>query len=304
MGQLLRKALMFRDGLRLYDPVCGVASLVLTALDRNSGRFDGLVLREASMLQADMARLSMFVNGISRYDLRNEDFLRDGWTPEVRYDVIVSMPAWGLRRRIDAPLRNGLPLRYPEFDEVPYDYACILRGLESVTDDGVMVMAMPTNVLQQPGIGEAVRREIIMHNDIRAVIGMPVNMLYSTSVAFALMVFQHSERRKEVLMINAKDLYEGHGRLNRMGFHDRQRIVHAFSGNRTIEGLSRVVSHEEIARNGFNLLPGHYVSDPTAEQRIIAEKIKEINELTAQMRAITREHNEYLRQLGLPEIEV
>ena len=142
-----------------------------------------------------------------------------------------------------------------------------------------------------------------MHNDIRAVIGMPVNMLYSTSVAFALMVFQHSERRKEVLMINAKELYEGHGRLNRMGFHDRQRIVHAFSGNRTIEGLSRVVSHEEIARNEFNLLPGHYVSDPTAEQRIVAEKIKEINELTAQMRAITREHNEYLRQLGLPERE-
>ena len=241
VGQLLRKALMFRDGLRLYDPACGVASLA---------------------------------------------------------------PAWGLRRRIDAPLRNGLPLRYPEFDEVPYDYACILRGLESVTDDGVMVMAMPMSVLQQPGIGEAVRREIIMHNDIRAVIGMPVNMLYSTSVAFALMVFQHSERRKEVLMINAKDLYEGHGRLNRMGFHDRQRIVHAFSGNRTIEGLSRVVSHEEIARNGFNLLPGHYVSDPTAEQRIVAEKIKEINDLTAQMRAITCEHNEYLRQLGLPEIEV
>ena len=46
-----------------------------------------------------------------------------------------------------------------------------------------------------------------------------------------------------------------------------------------------------------------YVSDPTAEQRNISEKIKEINELTAQMRAITREHNEYLRHLGLPELE-
>lgn len=105
-------------------------------------------------------------------------------------------------------------------------------------------------------------------------------------------------------MINAKELYEGHGRLNRMRHHDQLRIVHAFSGNRTIEGLSRVVSHEEIARNDFNLLPSHYVSDPTAEQRSIAEKINEINELTAQMRALTREHNEYLRQLGLPELEV
>lgn len=64
-----------------------------------------------------------------------------------------------------------------------------------------------------------------------------------------------------------------------------------------------MVSYYEIAKNNFNLLPSHYVSDPTAEQRNISEKIKEINELTAQMRAITREHNEYLRQLGLPELE-
>ena len=77
VGQLLRKALMYRGGLRLYDPACGVASLALTAWDRNSGRFDKLVLREASMLQTDMARLSMFVNGIKQYDLKNEDFLRE-----------------------------------------------------------------------------------------------------------------------------------------------------------------------------------------------------------------------------------
>lgn len=304
VGTLLRRILGFKDGLQLYDPACGVASLALMAWERNFGRFDRMVLREVSTLQADMARLSMFVNGISQYDLKNEDFLRDDWAPTKRYDVLVSMPAWGLRRRIDAPLKSGLQLRYPEFDEVPYDYACILRGLESLTDDGVMIMAMPMGVLQQQGLGEAVRREIIAHNDLRAVIGMPVNMLYSTSVAFSLMVFQHSERRKEVLMINAKDMFEGHGRLNKMGYHEQQRIVHAFGGNRTIEGLSRMVSHEEIAQNNFNLMPSNYVSDPTAEQRNIAEKIKEINELTAQMQAVTREHNEYLRQLGLPEIEL
>jgi hypothetical protein len=304
VGLLLRRTLIRQNGMQLYDPACGVASLALMAWARNSGKFDGMVLREPTTLQADMARLSMYVNGISQYDLKNEDYLRDDWMPTERYDVIVSMPAWGQRRRIDAPMRGGLPLRYPKLAEVPYDYACILRGLESLKDDGMMIMAMPMGVLQQTGFGEAVRREIIAHNDLRAVIGMPVNMLYSTSVAFALLVFKHSDSRKDVLMINAKSLYEGHGRLNKMRAIDQQRIVHAFTGNRTIDGLSRVVSHDEIALNNFNLLPSHYVSDPMAQQRNIAEKIREINELTAQMRALTREHNEYLRQLGLPELEV
>ena len=251
-----------------------------------------------------MARLNLFVNGIETYELRNEDFLKDGWMPTERYDVIVSMPAWGQRRRIDAPKQGRLKIKYPEFNEVPYDYACILRGLESLEDDGLMVIAMPMGVLTQQGIGEAVRREIMRHQDLRAVIGMPVNMLYSTSVAFALLVFQHSDIGRDVLMINAKDLYDGHGRLNRMLLYHQQRIVQCYSSHRTVPGLSRVVEYEEIAEHNFDLLPSHYVSDPTSEQRVISEKIKEINELTVRMREITREHNEYLRQLGLPELEV
>lgn len=304
MGQILRRVLLMREKLQLYDPSCGVSSLAMEVLKRNSGKFDRIVLREVSTLQADMARLSLYVNSISQYDLKNEDFLRDDWVPNERYDAIVSMPAWGIRRRIDAVKQGRLLIKYPEFNEVPYDYACILRGLESLKEDGVMVMAMPMNVLTQRGIGETVRREIITRNDLRAVIGMPVNMLYSTSVAFVLLVFQHSNQRKDVLMVNAKELYEGHGRLNRMRMSDQQRIVQAFSRNRTIPGLSRCVSFDEIAYNNYSWLPSHYVSDPTAEEKNISEKIKEINELTAQMRAVTREHNEYLRQLGLPELEL
>lgn len=304
IAQLIRRTIRLRDGLRLYDPACGVGSMGLHVLLRNKSHFSNLAMKEESTLQADMARLNLFVNSIDTYELRNEDFLKDDWTPTERYDVIVSMPAWGQRRRIDAPKQGRQKIKYSGFDEVPYDYACILRGLESLEDDGLMVMAMPMGVLTQQGMGEAVRREIIRHHDLRAVIGMPVNMLYSTSVAFALLVFQHSENCRDVLMINAKDLFDGHGRLNRMPLYHQQRIVQCYSSHRTVPGLSRVVDVEEIAEHDFDLLPSHYVSDSTSEQRAISEKIKEINELTARMREITREHNEYLRQLGLPELEV
>lgn len=304
IAQLIRRTIRLRDGLRLYDPACGVGSMGLHVLLRNKSHFSNLAMKEESTLQADMARLNLFVNSIDTYELRNEDFLKDDWTPTERYDVIVSMPAWGQRRRIDAPKQGRQKIKYSGFDEVPYDYACILRGLESLEDDGLMVMAMPMGVLTQQGMGEAVRCEIIRHHDLRAVIGMPMNMLYSTSVAFALLVFQHSENCRDVLMINAKDLFDGHGRLNRMPLYHQQRIVQCYSSHRTVPGLSRVVDVEEIAERDFDLLPSHYVSDPTSEQRAISEKIKEINELTARMREIIREHNEYLRQLGLPELEV
>ena len=71
-----------------------------------------------------------------------------------------------------------------------------------------------------------------------------------------------------------------------------------------MEGLSRRVTYGEIANNLYNLLPSQYVSDQMLEKRALEEKMQAINELTVKMKTLTREHNEYLRQLGLPELEV
>lgn len=133
---------------------------------------------------------------------------------------------------------------------------------------------------------------------------MPVNLLFSTSVAFALLVFQHNERREDVMMINAKSLFEKQGRMNRMSLANVNQIVRIYATGREMEGLARRVSYGEIANNLFNLLPSQYVSNRRLEQRALEEKVRRINKLTAKMKELTREHNEYLRQLGLPELEV
>lgn len=131
-----------------------------------------------------------------------------------------------------------------------------------------------------------------------------MNLLFSTSVAFALLVFQHNERREDVMMINAKSLFEKQGRMNRMSLANVNQIVRIYATGREMEGLARRVSYGEIANNLFNLLPSQYVSNRRLEQRALEEKVRRINKLTAKMKELTREHNEYLRQLGLPELEV
>lgn len=304
MSQIVQRSVRGREDLRLYDPFCGVGSLALSVIERNKGTFRGAVLTDVATLQTDMARLNLTVNGYDGYELRTDDFLADEWSLNERYDVIASMPAWSLRRRIDPIKRRELSLRYPEFGELPYDYAVIIRALESLKENGVMVLAMPLGVLSQMGIGEDVKQRIIAHRDLRAVIEMPVNLLFSTSVAFALLVFQHNERRGDVMMINAKNLFVKLGRLNRMSPANVNQIVRCYATGREAEGLARRVSYGEIANNLFNLLPSQYVSDRRLERRALEEKVQRINELTVKMKELTREHNEYLRQLGLQELEV
>lgn len=304
MGQIVQRSVRGREDLRLYDPFCGVGSLALSVMERNKGAIREAVLTDVDTLQTDMARLNLTVNGYDGYELRTDDLLAEEWSLRERYDVIVSMSAWSLRRRI-APIKQGeLPLRYPEFGELPYDYAIIIRALESLKENGVMVLALPLSVLSQMGIGEDVRQRIIVHRDLKAVIEMPVNLLFSTSVAFALLVFQQNERREDVMMINAKSLFEKQGRMNRMSVANVNLIVRSYATGRDKDGLARRVSYGEIANNLFNLLPSQYVSNRRLEQRALEEKVQRINELTAKMKELTREHNEYLRQLGLPELEV
>lgn len=304
MSLIVQRTIRGREDLRLYDPFCGVGSLALSVMKHNKGAIRDAVLKDAATLQTDMARLNLIVNGLDGFELRNEDFLNDEWVLRERYDVIASMPAWSLRRRIE-PIKLGeLPSRYPEFGELPYDYAVIIRALESLKENGMMVLAMPIGVLSQTGIGEDVRLRIIAHRDLRAVIEMPVNLLYSTSVAFALLVFQHNERREDVMMINAKSLFEKQGRLNRMSLVNVGQIARCYATGREEVGLARRVSYGEIANHLYNLLPSQYVNDRRLEQRALEEKVQKINELTEKMKELTREHNAYLRQLGLPELEV
>ena len=304
MSQLVQRSVRGRGDLRLYDPFCGVGSLAISVMERNNGAIRNAVLSDVATLQMDMARLNMTVNGYDGYELKTDDFLADEWSLDERYDVIASMPAWSLRRRIDPIKQRVLPLRYPEFGELPYDYAVIIRALESLKESGMMVLAMPLGVLSQMGIGEDVRQRIIAHGDLRAVIEMPVNLLFSTSVAFALLVFQHNERRRDVMMINAKSLFVKQGRLNRMSLPNVNQVVRCYATGLEVEGMARRVSYGEIANNLFNLLPSQYVNDKRLEQRALEEKVQRINELTVKMKELTREHNEYLGQLGLPKLEV
>ena len=179
ISQIVQRSIRGRENLKLYEPHCGVGSLTLSVLERNRDAFYKAVLSDGATLQTDMARLNMTVNGVSGYELGTEDFLDEEWSPRERYEVITSMPAWSLRRRVEGVKQGEQLLRYPEFEALPYDYAVIIRALESLKIDGVMVLAMPLGVLSQMGIGEDVRQRIIAHNDLRAVIEMPVNLLFS-----------------------------------------------------------------------------------------------------------------------------
>ena len=60
---------------------------------------------------------------------------------------------------------------------------------------------------------------------------------------------------------------------------------------------------EEIEENGFNLNISRYVSTAKPETPVdLAQVHTELTDLAGQISEATRKHNEFLRELGLPEL--
>ncbi len=137
-------------------------------------------------------------------------------------------------------------------------------------------------------------------NKIDTVIGLPQNLFYSTGIPVCILVLKKCRRDDGVLFINAAENYEKGKRQNVLLDEHINKIVETYQ-NRTEENrYSRMVSMDEIEKNGFNLNISRYVSTAEEEEIIDLKAVKtELDTLEQQLTAAKEKHNAFLRELGL-----
>jgi type I restriction enzyme M protein len=107
-----------------------------------------------------------------------------------------------------------------------------------------------------------------------------------------------------VLFINASEYFDRGKRQNVLLDEHIDRIVRTYQFRE--EGdkkYSRCVPMEEIEKNGFNLNISRYVSTAAEEEIIdLAEVKKNLDETESVISAAKAKHNQFLKELGLPEL--
>jgi type I restriction enzyme M protein len=79
--------------------------------------------------------------------------------------------------------------------------------------------------------------------------------------------------------------------------------VETYQFRKEKERYSRKVSMEEIEKNGYNLNISRYVSTAEDEIQIDLNAVNEtLTSINERIETKTREHNEFLKELGLPLI--
>ena len=284
MSEIVANHLKGKNEIKIYDPTSGSGSLLINigrsvskyVNDDNNIKYYAQELKENTY---NLTRMNLVMRGIKPDNIvtRNGDTLEDDWpyfddndpirTYDPLYvDAVVSNPpysqAWDPTNKENDP-------RYASFGLAPKgkaDYAFLLHDLFHVKPDGIMTIVLPHGVLFRGGEEGEIRKNLIEHNHIDAIIGLPANIFYGTGIPTIIMVLKKKRKNTDVLIIDASKGFVKDGKNNKLRASDIKRIADTVIKRDSIDKFSRVVSIEEIRSNEYNLnIPRYVDSSEKAE---------------------------------------
>ena len=323
-----------QPGDRIYDPTCGSGSLLIRAARKRG--FDNVQIygQEISSSSISMARMNMFIHDIKDAKIAWGDTLSnpqhlDSEGNLMKFECIVAnMPfskdKWAVgfnpggevyneksknKKKTEFKMEPSLD-RFHRFDiGVPPaskgDWAFLLHMIASMSGNGRVAAVAPHGVLFRGATEGIIRKTIIKRNLIDAVIGLPENIFYGTSIPACIVVFRKGKRNSNVLFIDASKEYGKEKSKNKLEPENINKIVSTYrkyiNGEKTEkEKYSHVASIEEIEENEYNLNIPRYIDSYEEEAIIDIEKLNtDITNLKEEIAYTENEIDKYLRELGI-----
>lgn len=257
-----------------YDPACGSGSLLLRiAKEADVGEFAG---QELNRTTYNLARMNMILHDVhfSRFDIRQEDTLEEPQHLEERFEAVVANPPFSAKwKSSDNPLHETDD-RYSQYGRLApsskADYAFVQHMIHQLADNGTAAVVLPHGVLFR-GAAEGTIREYIIKdlNYLDAVISLPPNLFYGTSIPACILVLKKCRVHDEdILFIDASQEFEKAGNQNVLKNEHVEKIVQTYADRRTIDRYSYVAPISEVKENDYNLNIPRYVDTFEEEEPI------------------------------------
>ena len=291
----------------VYDPTCGSGSLLLrVAKETDVVSFYG---QEKVSTTYNLARMNMLLHGVpfNHFDIENNDTLEhpNEEHMKMRFDAVVANPPYSAKWSADPKFLDDE--RFSAYGKLApkskADYAFVQHMLYLLDDAGTMAVVLPHGVLFR-GAAEGVIRQYLIKekNWLDAVIGLPANLFFGTSIPTCVLVFKKCKTHDDIFFIDASKEFESGKNQNRLTDANIQKIMDTYLVRKDVDKYAHCASLEEIAENDYNLNIPRYVDTFEEEEEIdIHAVMKEIKELEAKRDELDKEIDVYLKELGLLE---
>ena len=290
----------------VYDPTCGSGSLLLRTA--RGGNADAIFGQEKNPTTFNLCRMNMLLHGIKYkdFEIHNGDTLENDELGEQQFDAVVANPPFSAEWTAADKFNND-----DRFSKAGVlapkskaDYAFILHMLYHLNDGGTMACVAPHGVLFRGAAEGKIRKFLIeKKNYIDAIIGLPANIFYGTSIPTCILVMKKCRQEDDnILFIDASKEFEKVKTQNKLRPEHIQKIIDTYRNRTEIEKYSHCATLKEIAENDYNLNIPRYVDTFEEEEEIdIQAVMAEIKELEAKRTELDAQIEVYLKELGIVE---
>ena len=265
-----------KKGLQVYDPCMGSGSLMLScknyAKEPDYIKYYGQELMPSTY---NLARMNMFLHGVlpENQHLRNADTLDADWPTdeETEFDVVTMNPPYSAKWSAAEGFKQDE--RFMDYGgklapKSKADYAFLLHGFYHLKQTGTMAIVLPHGVLFRGAAEGTIRETLLKNGSIYAVIGLPSNMFYNTSIPTCIVVLKKHRDGRDVLFIDASNLYEKEKKQNVMKEEHIDRVLELYNNRESVEKEAYLACHEDIVKNDYNLNIPRYVDTSEEEPEI------------------------------------
>ncbi len=291
--------------LSAYDPTCGSGSLLLRiGKEVEVANYYG---QELNRTTYNLARMNMILHDVhfSKFDIRQDDTLEHPAHLEERFEAIVANPPFSAKWSAKSLFNTDD--RFSQYGRLApksaADFAFVQHMIYQLAENGIMAIVLPHGVLFRGGAEAQIRQYLIEErNYLDAVIGLPANMFYGTSIPTCILVFKKcKEHPNDILFIDSSNHFEKVGKQNRLRKEDISKIIDTYTERKAEDKYSYVATLEEVKENDYNLNIPRYVDTFEEEEPVDIEAVaNELKALEQDIAETDKRIADYCQQLNIP----
>lgn len=285
---------------KVYDPACGSGSLLLKfakVLGKENVR-NGFYGQEINITTYNLCRINMFLHDINyeQFDIAHGDTLADPkhWDDEP-FEAIVSNPPYSIRWDGDA---NPILINDERFTPAGIlapkskaDLAFVMHALSWLATNGTAAIVSFPGVLYRGGAEQKIRQYLIDNNFVDAVIQLPPDLFFGTTIATCILVLKKNKKDNKTLFIDASAEFVRGSAKNKLTDANARKILDCYTARDSIEHFSRLVDNVEVAEQSYNISVSSYVAQKDTRETV------DITELNARIKGIVARQAELRTQI-------
>lgn len=309
VGELLaRIVIMDKTSVnKVYDPACGSGGLLLKfakILGKENVR-EGFFGQEINLTTYNLARINMFLHNINYNNFsieRGDTLIHPAHWNDEPFDAIVSNPPYSIKW---AGKSNPILINDERFapagilaPESKADLAFTMHMLSWLSPKGTAAIVEFPGVLYRGGAEQKIRQYMIDNNFVDAVIQLPPDLFFGTSIATCILVLKKNKLDNNILFVDASEECVRNTNKNKLSDENINNIINLLKDRNTVENKSYLASYDEVKDNDYNISVNSYLKTNNNDNNIDIEEVnKMLAEVVPRQQQIRKELEEIIKEL-------